>query len=61
MPQSRDRFLFFCKKWAVEGSKDSDTVYFFKYKNARTFAEEMNKWSEDFFNGEVFTVRRING
>jgi hypothetical protein len=48
----------FSKKWEVVDSKGKVSQTWYKYKNARIYANDMNQWNH-LFDDETFTVRRI--
>ena len=49
----------FKKPWEIVDEKGNVVEpRWWRYKNARYFAEEMNKWSPAYFDGKTFTVRR---
>ena len=46
------------RRWSVVSNGSTEPSFFFKYKNAAIYASEMNAWSSDYFDNQVFTVER---
>jgi hypothetical protein len=52
--------IFKCR-WEVADERGKVEERYFRKRNANIFCRDMNIWSEDFFSGRKFSVRRIGG
>jgi len=53
-------FKFLGKRWQVVGDKGSEPSRWFRRSSADVYARDMNAYSDEWFDGEVFTVERVS-